>query len=325
MQETWLKVAPFNTRSWLKLLIKTLVSCALIALILISVPFHHVFKVIRHADLGLLLAALVVQFLSTTLSAYRWQLMMQNLGFGQSFSFYWCSYFKGSFFNQGLPTSIGGDVLRVLDMASLGFRKRDAFYGVLVDRGIGLAALISLSLSVCFFSSHLLPAKVYYLVILTTVLLLFGSALLIYLWHRYDFKHNSRLFAVSLLLDTLRKAVAKKRFLLTGSSLLIPILAIVGFFITGWALGLRYSLDVYFLIVPLSILLTVVPVSLAGWGVREGTLIALFSIIGADHTTVLAMSALYGVMLIAVSLPGLFIYLTDDVVATDHTHSLVTP
>ena len=56
---------------------------------------------------------------------------MQNLHFGQSFSFYWRSYFKAMFFNQGLPTSIGGDALRVLDVAGQGFRKRDVLYGVM--------------------------------------------------------------------------------------------------------------------------------------------------------------------------------------------------
>ena len=77
----------------------------------------------------------------------------------------------------------------------------------------------------------------------------------------------------------------------------------------GWALGLRYDLTTYFVIVPPAILLTVIPVSLAGWGVREGALVALFSFIGADKATVLTMSILYGLTLIIVSLPGFLIYL----------------
>lgn len=295
----------------MKLLIKTAVSTAIIILILLAIPLNNICEVIRHADQRLLLLALAVQFASTTLSAYRWQLIMHNLHFGQTFNFYWCSYFKGSFFNQGLPTSIGGDVLRVLDVAHLGCSKRDAFYGVLVDRGIGLIALISISFAVFLWSAHLLPIRVYYFVLITMVLLFLGLALLAYLWRHYNFQHSPRLLLVRLLLDTLVKSLAKQRLLLFCSSLMIPVLAIVGFFITGWSLGLRYDIDVYFIIVPLSILLTVIPVSLAGWGVREGALVALFSLFGADQATVLAMSALYGFMLIIVSLPGLFIYLTD--------------
>ena len=49
---------------------------------------------------------------------------------------------------------------------------------------------------------------------------------------------------------------------------------------------------------------------MAGWGIREGTLVALFSLIGADKATILAMSILYGLMQIIVSLPGFIIYLS---------------
>lgn len=79
----------------------------------------------------------------------------------------------------------------------------------------------------------------------------------------------------------------------------------------GLALGLRYGLVTYFVIVPPAILLTIIPVSLAGWGIREGTLVALFSLIGADKAVILAMSILYGLMQIIVSLPGFIIYLSS--------------
>ena len=91
---------------------------------------------------------------------------MHNLNFGQSFSFYWRSYFKAMFFNQGLPTSIGGDALRVLDVAGHGFRKRDALYGVMLDRIAGLAALMLLNLIAYFFNPDLLPIQIYYLTLL---------------------------------------------------------------------------------------------------------------------------------------------------------------
>ena len=53
-----------------------------------------------------------------------------------------------------------------------------------------------------------------------------------------------------------------------------------------------------------------VPISLAGWGVREGGMIGLFTLLGADLTLVLSMSIIYGLILIITSLPGLAIYLS---------------
>jgi uncharacterized membrane protein YbhN (UPF0104 family) len=93
-------------------------------------------------------------------------------------------------------------------------------------------------------------------------------------------------------------------------SLLIHLLSLLCIYFIGQSVGLPFGVWTYMVIVPPVILLTLVPVSLAGWGVREGGMIGLFALIGADKTLVLSMSILYGVILIASSLPGLYAYLT---------------
>ncbi len=250
-----------------------------------------------------------MQFGSTTVSAYRWQLIMHNLRFGQFYSFYWRSYFKAMFFNQGLPTSIGGDALRVLDVAGQGFRKRDALYGVMLDRIAGLVALMWLNLIAYMFNPDLLPDPIYHLTLLLVVGGLAGFAGVSSLRYLPWFDAYPRLSVVKTIAERLHQAFLANRILLIASSLLIPLLAMLSFFATGWALGLRYDLVTYFVIVPPAIFLTIIPVSLAGWGVREGALVGLFSLIGADKATILAMSILYGLIQIVVRLPGFVIYL----------------
>ncbi len=303
------KIQALISSGSIKLLIRFLVTVSIFALILHSINVHQIWKILHQANLGLLVVAFFMQFGSTTVSAYRWQLIMQNMNFGQCFSFYWRSYFKAMFFNQGLPTSIGGDALRVLDVAGHGFRKRDALYGVMLDRIAGLAALILLNLIAYAFNPDLLPVQVYYLTLLLMAGGLLGIVTITSLARLRWLDAYVRLAVVNTMSERLYQAFLTHRILLLASSLLIPLLAMLGFFATGWALGLRYDLTTYFVIVPPAILLTVIPVSLAGWGVREGALVALFSFIGADKATVLTMSILYGLTLIIVSLPGFLIYL----------------
>jgi uncharacterized membrane protein YbhN (UPF0104 family) len=293
----------------IKLLFRILVTILIFVLILRSINFDQVWKTLRQARLDLLLVALFMQFGSTTLSAYRWQLIMHNLRFGQVFSFYWRSYFKATFFNQGLPTSIGGDALKVLDVAGQGFRKRDALYGVMLDRIAGLAALMLLNLVAYMFDPDLLPDPIYHFTLLLVLGGVAGFAGVSYLRYLRWFDAYPRLSVVRTLSVRLHQAFLHHRILLIGSSLLIPVLAMLSFFATGWALGLRYDLLTYFIIVPPAIFLTIIPISLAGWGVREGALVALFSLIGADKATILTMSILYGLIQIVVSLPGFIIYL----------------
>lgn len=292
-----------------KFLLRLLVTGAILFFILRSIDAPQVWQTLTQASPSLLLAALLLQLGSSIVAAYRWQLVMHNLGFGQAFTFYWRSFFKGLFFNQGLPTSIGGDALRVLDVARRGFRKRDALYAILIDRVAGLGTLLLLAMFACAAHPVLLPAKLYWLIFLLVAAgllgLIGGYVAGKYAW----FNPYPRLAIVQLLAERLHQAMFAHRLLLLVSSLLVPALALLGFFATGRALGLPYDAMTYFAIVPLALVLSIIPVSIAGWGVREGAMVGLFSLIGADKTAVLMMSLLYGIMLIVVSLPGLVVFL----------------
>lgn len=288
-----------------KFLVRLAVSVAILAVIARAIDLEQAWQVVARASPELLLLALLMQFGSTAVSAYRWQLIMHNLGFGQTFPFYWNSYFKGMFFNQGLPTSIGGDALRVLDVARRGFRKRDVLLGVAIDRITGLGALLLLAMIAQVINPDLLPYQVYLPILFLSMAGLAAFAALYYLGRWPWLARQRRLAILKTVSDRLRLAVAHRRFLLLASSLLVPLLAMLAFFAAGQALGLRYDLVTYFAIVPPALILTVIPISIAGWGVREGALVGLFSLIGADKTVVLMMSLAYGVLLILVSLPGL--------------------
>ncbi len=104
-------------------------------------------------------AAFCLLLASSCTAALRWSVIMRTLGMPAAFSFYLASYFKGIFFNQGLPTSIGGDALRILDVARIASSKEDAFFGVLIDRLIGVAGLIVLNIGALLFGWGILAAQ----------------------------------------------------------------------------------------------------------------------------------------------------------------------
>jgi uncharacterized membrane protein YbhN (UPF0104 family) len=86
-------------------------------------------------------------------------------------------------------------------------------------------------------------------------------------------------------------------------------LAMAAFAVLGHAAGLHYPLQVYLALVPPAVLLTILPVSLAGWGLREGAMVGLFLLVGADRSMVLTFSIVYGLVNLVASLPGLVVYL----------------
>lgn len=299
-------------RHYSSVAIRVVITVIILVLIFRNIELNKVIGIIKQANVGYLLLAIVAQLISTILAGCRWHLVMQLINFSQSNWFYIKSYFKGSFFNQGLPTSIGGDAIRVLDVAATGQRKRDAFIGVFIDRILGLTGLLLLNLVANNLAPNLLPKGMYWLINSIVLLGLCGFTFLALL-HKIRFFEQWRLTAYILRISTNLKNVLKDFKSISIQmfiGVIIHLFSMINIFFVGQSVGLDYNLLTFSVIVPPVILLTLIPISLAGWGVREGAMIGLFTLIGADKSIVLSMSILYGIILILASLPGLQVYLS---------------
>jgi len=300
-----------SKRSFLMSLIRIVLSVLILYLIFRTVDFEKVIQVFKATQYQWLLLALVFQLLSTLLSGYRWSLVMSMMDFIDDTRFYIKSYFKGSFFNQGLPTSIGGDAIRVLDVAATGHRKRDAFTGVFVDRLLGLTGLLTMTFVASLLTPELLPSGIYIIINLIVLSGLCGFIAVLF-FHRFSLFERWRIgryfMRTSSKLMTVMRGI-KNSSIQMSLGIIIHILSMLNIYCIGIGVGLEFDFVTYLVIVPPAILLTLIPVSLAGWGVREGALIGLFTLLEADKSIILSLSVLYGMILIVASLPGLQVYL----------------
>ena len=298
----------------MKTLIKLIITVIIFILIFRSVDISSVGSAMSNMDVKLILLAFVIQLMSTVVASYRWFLIMKALQFGQNFQFYFRSYFKGTFFNQGLPTTIGGDALRVMDVAKLGFKKRESFYGVFIDRIVGLLGLLLLNLMANGLNPDLLEKKFFYLINGIVLISIIG-VLTVMALKKIRILENHRLgklfFDLSIRLNTVYRKVDDAATQIS-LSIAIHLFSIVSIFVLGKSVGLEYELLTYLVIMPPVFLLTLVPISLAGWGVREGAMLGLFLLIGADKTLILAISLMYGIIVLTTSLPGMVFYLKGN-------------
>ena len=293
---------------------KLLVSLGLFILIFRAVHIREVLEVVRSLNPWLLVPALTLQILSALVAALRWYMIMRELDFRETAGFYIRSYFKGTFFNQALPTSIGGDALRVLEAAKVGGGKREAFYGVFIDRIVGLLGLLLLNL-IAIFSKPVFLEQGYPAVHYTIIAMaLFGFAGVFVLTLLGDVKWLAGNRITKLIHDLSHRIRTVYRSgrtitLQTALSVIIHLLSMMTVYLIGRSIGLDYGLLIYLVVVPPVILLTIVPISLAGWGVRETGMVGLFLLIGAEKAEVLSMSLIYGLMLVAASMPGMYFFL----------------
>ncbi len=275
------------------------------------VNFDNLIKILAKSHGGTILIALIFQMGSTVLAAYRWRLIMRELVFSERVSYYVQSYFKGTFFNQVLPSSIGGDAVRIIDLAQKGYDKKDAFYGVFVDRIIGLVGLLVLNLiaTVLFFGTF---DKEFSLLIIFIAISGISGFILLFFLNKISFLANIKgLNLFYRLANRLNKLYTSKTMLLKhiGITVIVHLLTVITLYALALSIDFHMSFQIFLIAVPPVFLLTIVPISLAGWGIREGAMVGIFMLVGADETKVLAMSILYGILLILSSLPGSYFWI----------------
>jgi glycosyltransferase 2 family protein len=133
---------PSSTRRYVLFAMKIAVSVILLAILFSRINAGRLWASARRASLPWLLVAIVVNFISVLVSAWRWHVLLRAQDVRIPFRTLLGSILVGLFFNNFLPSNIGGDVIRIRDTARLARSKTMATTVILVDRVMGLMALV---------------------------------------------------------------------------------------------------------------------------------------------------------------------------------------
>ena len=306
--------------------LKIAISVVLIYWSLRDVALSQIFLSVRSANLWLLLAAFFLNlFGATFLRALRWHLILNAQGVNASIAFLVKSYMVSFFFSNFLPSTIGGDASRVYDSWRSGNKKVDALVSVFIDRFLGVVALMLLATSILPLSRGLAD-KVPYLLLWT----LFGTAGILTITYLIFVSSRSRALTVKLAgssllrkingpLDQLTAAFSTfegERRLLARTlviSLGLQVVIISHYYLIGRALGIQLPFHIYFFIIPLAIIIMMIPISINAIGVRESTLVFLFSAYGIANSDALALSWLvFGIVVLTGLMGGLLYWFRKD-------------
>ncbi|HEX6903289.1 MAG TPA: lysylphosphatidylglycerol synthase transmembrane domain-containing protein [Thermoanaerobaculia bacterium] len=282
-------------RRRLGLLLRLGVSAGLIAWILARTPFAEVAAAFRSADPRFILLAVLLNPLGYVASVNRWRLLIRAQGGDASLSFLTRSFLVGVFFNNLLPSTIGGDAVRVVDTARSGVDRARAVAVVFVDRFVGLLALMLFALVGLLLSGRLadrVPAL--YAWVLGGALAMAAVAGLLFLPSRRA--------------GALRAFQGQGR-VLAGAfawSLLLQTLVVFNGYLLARALRVPISLPYFFLIVPLALFVMMLPVSINAIGVREGVWAFFFAAFGVAAAKGVAVAWLdYGMVLVQALIGGI--------------------
>ncbi len=274
-----------SKKSVLLNLLKIVVSGGLIYWILRGTNLAEIGTAVRGANVWLLILAFSLHLLGFTISAYRWRMLLRTRGSDTSIRFLLESYIVGMFFNNFLPSTIGGDVYRAYDSWRLGQSKASAMAVVFVDRFLGLLALMLFAL-LAMLNANELTASIPYLYLWVSLGI---AGMLVFVWMifmpprwlpelvanlKMPFGNKIRgIIEAFLAFQGQRTVLLKALFL----SALLQANVVVHYYLIARALNLPIPFFSFFLIIPLATVITMLPISVNGIGIRENSYIFFFA------------------------------------------------
>lgn len=295
-------------KNWLFFALKLAVSAALIGFIALNFDLRGSADRLTRIDPVILLASLVAFAALLFNNAVRWRTVMFAIDAGLDF---WTTFrllYIGIFFNQTLPSSVGGDAVRMYLARKEGLSLQGAINGVMLER---VATVSGLILLVVITQPFLLdrigdnPAKFVFPVLAGLAVVGIGV-----LMHLDKFPERFRRWKIvrgfaHLATDTRRLFLSPGRAAVAvGLGVVGNILLSLGTYVLALSLGIEITLLDCLVLMPPVILITTIPISIAGWGLREGAMVAAFAFVGVAEGDAFVLSILFGLIGIIVSLPG---------------------
>jgi uncharacterized membrane protein YbhN (UPF0104 family) len=286
--------------------LRLLVSIALLSWLAWRMDWAQIAQAFVQLRLGLWVGAVGLYLVIQAVSALRWQLLARPLGFHEPLARFFGYYFIGMFFNLLLPTSVGGDVIRAWYLDARPGRRLPAFASVFADRFSGLLVLLAMACVAAVLCPIDLPPRITISVWATAGCAVLGLAALPILS-----RYTERVDRVCRLVGGLRVYLAEPRLLLTSTALSLAVQA--GNVLVAWLVGLAIAAPVpasyYWILVPMVTLLTLLPVSLNGMGIREGGMILFLAPLGVADATAVSLAFLWFLVFTTASLLGAGCYL----------------
>ena len=318
-----------RVRQWLVVGLKLVVSVGLLAVLFSRTDLSGLWLSVRNASLPWVLAALGLYLLQMLVATWRWGVLLVPQGIGLGHRRLLSSYLVATFFNNFLPSNIGGDVIRIRDTAGPAQSRTLAATVVLFDRGIGLMGLVLVAAMGATAAAGtggtgaipVLPSWLwagFFLATLVSAPMVLAPAGVGRLLQPLTVFHpewvGGRIIRVTDALARFRERPWSLASAFAGA-VLVQALLVLFYAAVARSLSVQISIWHVAVIVPVSFVVQMLPVSVNGFGVREATFSFYFSRLGLPIESAMALSLGSTALVMLFSLSGAAVY-----VARRHPH-----
>jgi glycosyltransferase 2 family protein len=301
-------------KQWFIIAVKAAFTVGLVWWLLGQIEWDSVLARLRGLDVMRLGLAYVAVLAAYSLLTLRWRAVNTGISIefplGRTLQVTWI----GAFFSQTLPSTMGGDAVRIWYLYRSGETLVRATSSLILDRicglsGLMLIVLFSLPLVFEFVSSA--PAR-WGLAILMGVVAAVVATLVI--TGRFQNSFLDRWAVTRPLIAVARDANALfKNPAAAGVAIVagvsIQLLIILAAWLIGQSMGGVVTFPQSLALIPPVVLAATLPVSIAGWGLREGAMVVALGYVGVSASDAITLSVMLGLLLTAAGLPGGVVWL----------------
>lgn len=284
---------------------KIFFSLALLILLVSHLGSDVVLQIFEKANLGLLFIGVLCLIGQTAISSFKWKLLLRQQGTNVSYLSLLQAYLISNFINLFMPSALGGDAYRAAWLRKYTKGIAAALPSIIVDRVTGivaLAAIASIGLSMMF-----APGRTVIILASLAVITVISYVLIAYTLHNAVTKvsPNSFFKLAGILSETLGAIRPSRTFI---AVLFLSFVFQFNIILINWiysnAIGLSVDFLQLLIIVPAVYLMEMIPISINGVGLREGTFTVLFAHMGLPPEEGLALGLTVSVMRYVAGLVG---------------------
>jgi len=300
-------------KRWLPWLVKGGISIGLIGWVLSQVDLPSAWAKAKAIDPALAGLAVLMMLVQIGLGGVRWGLVLRALDAAFAWGRTIAVFYIGVFFSIVLPGAVGGDAVRMWFARKGGLSLPTAINSVMLERAVtvfGLVLLVCLTQPILMVRVPDLPGTVVFPVLLAVCVI--GILALASMDKLPGSLHRWRLVrGLAHLAGDTRKLFFHPAWSL--SCLLVALAGHINLSLAVYLLARGLDMDIHALdclvLVPPVILIMTLPISIAGWGVRETAMVTAFGFVGVPGDATLVLSILFGIVTMLTALPGGLVFL----------------
>ena len=270
-----------------------------------QVDFNYLHIVFKELPTGICAKAFATMCCSISLNGLRLYCIEKKLKLNESFKMLHQLTWIGMFFNQLLPGGIGGDAYRIYTLA----RNNNLVLSsaaILWDRILGILCLWLLSAALLL--TIKLPSHIQ-LLATTLYCLIFAGIIFLILFIRYPVLQKYKLVANLWKIFATAKCIIRVPGVLIATSICMAITNFLAFYLLVIALKIPLSFAESSVIFTLSLIVIMIPLSISGWGLREGFLTTCFVALGLPPEMGFSLGVLQGLLMLSTGSIGAVFYL----------------